>query len=77
MLRCSRNAPALAVAAGAVLVAAVCSAPSAAAVQDQKPAVVSAGTISAGPAPTTFTALAFPAPANGWLLGQTAAAAGT
>jgi len=73
MLRCSRNAPALAVAAGAVLVAAVCSAPSAAAARDQKAAIVPASTISAGPAPTTFTALAFPAPATGWLLGQTAA----
>jgi hypothetical protein len=76
MLRCSRNAPALAVAAGAVLVAAVCSVASAAAAQDQKAAIVPAGTISAGPAPTTFTALTFPTPATGWLLGQTAAGLG-
>src|SRR5580658_3624740 len=61
MLRCSRFAPALAAAA---LVGALCSAPSAGAAQ-------TAATISVGPAPT-LTALAFPAPATGWLLGQAA-----
>jgi photosystem II stability/assembly factor-like uncharacterized protein len=66
MLRCSRSAPALAVAAAAVLAGAVCSAPSAAAAI-RAPA---ATTISVAPAPM-FTALAFPAPADGWLLGQT------
>jgi photosystem II stability/assembly factor-like uncharacterized protein len=66
MLGCSRYAPALAGAAlvGAALVAAFCSGPSAAA------APVTT-TISVAPAPT-FTALAFPAPASGWLLGQAA-----
>ena len=119
MFRCSRTAPALAVAAGAALVvagaalvAAVCSVPSAAARIPGRPgpaaaggqasrtvssagppggwvspegeagraraaATRSAGTISAGASPTTFTALAFPAPATGWLLGQAAGPAHT
>src|SRR5271170_5549462 len=64
MSRCSRFAPFLAAAA---LVAAVCSVPSASAVT-RTPA---ATTISVAPAPT-FTALAFPAPTAGWLLGQAA-----
>jgi photosystem II stability/assembly factor-like uncharacterized protein len=85
MLRCSRFAPALAVAAGAALAAAVCSAPSAAAgsggyggVVPPEASTAAAAprqentTISAAPAPT-FTALAFPAPAAGWVLGQAAA----
>ena len=66
MLRCSRFSPALAVAAGAALAAPVCSVPSAAAAQVQ-----ASTTISVGPT-ATFTALAFPAPADGWLLGQAA-----
>jgi len=64
MLRCSRFTPALAVAAGAVLAAAICSVPPAAAAS-------SSATISAPVAPT-FTALAFPDPTDGWLLGQPA-----
>jgi len=63
MLRCSRLVPALA-AAAAVLVAAICSAPPATAAPAQ-----TAATISVPQAPA-FTALAFPGPANGWLLGQ-------
>jgi photosystem II stability/assembly factor-like uncharacterized protein len=66
MSRSSRFAPVLA-AAAAGLVAAVCSVPSASAVT-RAPA---AATISVAPAPT-FTALAFPAPTAGWLLGQAA-----
>ena len=65
MLRCSRYAPALV--AAAALVAAGCWAPSAQARSQAQPR---SGTLSAGSAPT-FTALAFPAPAAGWLLGQT------
>jgi photosystem II stability/assembly factor-like uncharacterized protein len=68
MFGCSRYAPALA--AGAVLAAAVCSAPPAgASIAAASPA---ATTISV-PAAPTFTALAFPAPGAGWLLGQAAA----
>ena len=70
MLRCSRFAPAVAVAA---LAAALCSAPSVGAAQVPAAAQAQAATtISAGATPT-FTALAFPAPATGWLLGQAAA----
>src|SRR5580693_5732816 len=69
MFRCSRYAPAAAVAA---LAAALCSAPSAGAAQVPAAAQAAATTISAGTTPT-FTALAFPAPATGWLLGQVAA----
>jgi len=65
MFRCSRYAPVLAVAAGAALAAAVFSAPSAAAAAHTP--VISA------PLTPTFTALAFPAPATGWVLGQAAA----
>jgi photosystem II stability/assembly factor-like uncharacterized protein len=68
MFRCSRYAPAAAVAA---LAAALCSAPSAGAAQVPAAAQAAATTISAGATPT-FTALAFPAPATGWLLGQAA-----
>jgi photosystem II stability/assembly factor-like uncharacterized protein len=78
MLRCPRCAPALALAAGAALIAAVCAAPPAAATPAAatpatiSPTTISPTTISAGPAPT-LTALAFPAPAAGWVLGQAAA----
>jgi photosystem II stability/assembly factor-like uncharacterized protein len=70
MLRCSRQIPALAVAACSLL-AAACSAPV---------GTVQAGAASPGQAPTTrtltsgptpqYTAVAFPRPATGWLLGQ-------
>ena len=70
MLRCSRFAPALAAAA---LIGAFCLAPSASAAQvpGAGQTQAAAATISAGSAPT-LTALAFPAPATGWLLGQAA-----
>ena len=70
MLGCSRYAPALAIAAGAALVGAVCSAPPGASTA----AAATDTTISVAP-PPTLTALAFPAPAAGWLLGQAAAGA--
>jgi photosystem II stability/assembly factor-like uncharacterized protein len=70
MLRRSRQIPALAVAACSLL-AAACSAPA---------GTVQAGAASPGTAPTTrtltsgptpqYTAVAFPRPATGWLLGQ-------
>src|SRR5690348_6183766 len=70
MLRRSRQIPALAVAACSLL-AAACSAPA---------GTVQAGAASPGQAPTTrtltsgptpqYTAVAFPRPATGWLLGQ-------
>src|SRR5579859_6234977 len=71
MLRCSRHVPALAAAALAV---AACAAPSAGTAQARVLAQArtqAAITISAG-VPPTFTDLAFPAPATGWLLGQPA-----
>ena len=68
MFRCSRYAPA---AAAAALAAALCSAPSAGAAQVPDAAQAAATAISAG-VPPTFTDLAFPAPATGWLLGQAA-----
>src|SRR5580693_1907594 len=71
MFGCSRYAPALAAAAGAVLVAAVCSVPSAGASTAEVVSTQAAPTISVAPAPT-FTALAFPDRAAGWLLGQAA-----
>jgi photosystem II stability/assembly factor-like uncharacterized protein len=61
-------APALAAAACALL-AASCSAPAASA-QVRQPAAPAGTTISASPAPS-FTALAFPAPSAGWVLGRT------
>ena len=81
MLRRSPLAPVLAVAAFAVLAASACSAPAAvtltrtaspAAAAPATPATQTAPgtrTISASPAPT-FTDLAFPAPATGWVLGS-------
>jgi photosystem II stability/assembly factor-like uncharacterized protein len=75
MLRCSRCAPAAAVAATAALAVALWAAPAppaGAQVPAARQAEAAASTISVGATPT-FTALAFPAPATGWLLGQAAA----
>src|SRR4029077_4560539 len=85
MLRCSRHIPALAVAACSLL-AAACSAPvgtapaSTAPAGAASPGAASPGAASPGQAPTTrtltsgpipqYTAVAFPRPATGWLLGQ-------
>src|SRR6185312_2785583 len=75
MLRRSRHIPALAVAACGLL-AAACSAPAGTA----SPGTAPASTASPGQAPTTrtltagptpqYTAVAFPRPAAGWLLGR-------
>ncbi len=70
MLRRSRCAPAAAGAATAALAAALWGVPAPLAGAAQ--AKAAATTISVGATPT-FTALAFPAPATGWLLGQAAA----
>ncbi|HEV2258505.1 MAG TPA: hypothetical protein VGS06_35740 [Streptosporangiaceae bacterium] len=70
MLRRSRCAPAAAGAATAALAAALWSVPAPLAGAAQ--AKAAATTISVGATPT-FTALAFPAPAVGWLLGRAAA----
>ena len=85
MLRRSRHIPALAVAACSLL-AAACSAPAGTAPAGTAPAgtapasTASPGAASPGQAPTTriltsgptpqYTAVAFPRPATGWLLGQ-------
>jgi hypothetical protein len=69
MLRRSRFIPPLAVAACGLL-AASCSA-AAPAQSSQAPA---ARILTAGPAPV-YTAVAFPRPASGWLLGQPASGA--
>lgn len=66
MLRRSRNVPALAIAVCGLIAAAVSAPPSFLA-----SASTSASTIAAGQLPT-FTAVAFPAPDTGWLLGQPA-----
>src|SRR5437879_4989576 len=75
MLRRSRQIPALAVAACGLL-AAACSVPA----STVPASTVPASTASPGQAPTTrtltsgptpqYTAVAFPRPATGWLLGQ-------
>ena len=79
MLRRSRHIPALAVAACGLL-AAACSAPAGTAPASTAPAARPSGAASPGQAPTTrtltsgptpqYTAVAFPRPATGWLLGQ-------
>ncbi len=77
MLRRSRHIPALAVAVCGLLAVAACSAPAVSVAGPAGPAhaaavpavTLSAGPLSAGSMPT-FTGVAFPAPASGWLLGQ-------
>src|SRR5690349_10684914 len=69
MLRRSRQIPVLAVAACGLL-AAACSAPSSSAPAGVRPSAIPS-TLTAGPAPQ-YTAVAFPRPAAGWLLGRPA-----
>lgn len=74
MLRRSRYVPALAIVACGLIAAAVSARPSYAAparVNTTPASTIAAGTIAAGQ-PPTLTALAFPAPDAGWLLGQPA-----
>ena len=72
MLRRSRHTPALAVAACSLL-AAACSAPASTVPASTVPASVRPSpipsTLTSGPTPQ-YTAVAFPRPATGWLLGQ-------
>ena len=76
MLRRSRFIPALAVAACGLLAASCSAAAPAQSSQAQSGQAPAARTLTAGPAPVYYyTAVAFPRPASGWLLGQSASGA--